>query len=117
MSATQTVAIKTITFSDHGQDFLEWDLDATGRVVACRPFQGSTWCKATVTNHAYLRRGSVVVIRINGRDTYVRYPLIKVGKPKPPGHLSKAVLNSKVVEHGAQGLLANYMRRKTERDE
>ena len=32
----------TVTFEDHGQDFLEWDI-CNGVVVDCRPFQVSVW--------------------------------------------------------------------------
>ncbi len=42
--------IKTVTFKDEGQDFLEWDIeypdsgnDFVGTVVACRPFQEEIW--------------------------------------------------------------------------
>ncbi len=34
---------KTIYFEDDGQDFLEWDLDAHGVVIACRPLQEWAW--------------------------------------------------------------------------
>lgn len=34
----------TVHFEDHGQDFLEWDIDdATGAVFGCRPFQHDLW--------------------------------------------------------------------------
>jgi hypothetical protein len=40
----------TIFFVDEGQDFLEWDIDDKGKVVACRPFQGDIWIGTTVHN-------------------------------------------------------------------
>lgn len=49
-----------IHFSDHGQDFLRWTLDHTGRVVACAPFQSSVWVGCVVVNHQNLRKGSIV---------------------------------------------------------
>lgn len=36
------VEMLTVYFEDHGQDFLEWDIE-DGVVVACRPFQGWVW--------------------------------------------------------------------------
>jgi hypothetical protein len=33
----------TIRFDDDGQDFLEWDVDAEGKVVASRPGQAWLW--------------------------------------------------------------------------
>jgi len=46
----EAAAVKTIIFEDHQQDFLEWDIDAGGMVVACRPFQGAVWCGRRVVN-------------------------------------------------------------------
>lgn len=69
----------TIRFEDHGQDFLEWDLDAVGKVIECRPLQGWAWCKRTVVNHAELRNGSKAVLD-NGDD--IRYPLVRVQRFK-----------------------------------
>jgi len=40
----------TVFFEDDGQDFLEWDLDDKGKVVACRPFQGWVWIGTQVHN-------------------------------------------------------------------
>ena len=37
----------TIHFEDHGQDFLEWDVDANGTVIDCRPFQAAVWVGMT----------------------------------------------------------------------
>jgi len=33
----------TVFFEDDGQDFLEWDINDTGEVVDCRPFQSWLW--------------------------------------------------------------------------
>lgn len=44
--------IRTIHFEDHGQDFLEWDLDADNVVIACRPCQGWVWIGNKVMNKA-----------------------------------------------------------------
>lgn len=112
MNRHQAKPVKTITFEDHFQDFLEWDLAADGRVVGCRPCQAWHWCDATVLNHAELRKGDRVYIRIQGRELSIKYPLAKVGKPKSPEHLSNAVLNSKVVKRAAELLLSDYKARK-----
>jgi len=39
----------TVYLEDHGQDFLEWDIE-DGVVVDCRPFQGWLWKGAKVHN-------------------------------------------------------------------
>lgn len=65
----------TITFEDHGQDFLEWDLDTNGKVIECRPFQASLWCGRLVVNNAELRKRSKVILD-NGNN--IRYPLENV---------------------------------------
>ena len=40
----------TVFFVDDGQDFLEWDINDAGEVVACRPFQGWVWNGTKVHN-------------------------------------------------------------------
>lgn len=40
----------TVFFEDDGQDFLEWDINDKGEVVACRPFQGAIWIGTKVHN-------------------------------------------------------------------
>lgn len=52
----------TVTFEDHGQDFLEWDLDAMGKIIECRPFQAGIWCGRYVVNHTNLRKGGHVIL-------------------------------------------------------
>lgn len=42
--------MKRIFFEDDGQDFLEWDINEEGEVVACRPFQGWVWIGTKVNN-------------------------------------------------------------------
>lgn len=41
--------MQTVSFEDHGQDFLEWDIK-DGEVVACRPFQAWLWNGVKVHN-------------------------------------------------------------------
>lgn len=70
--------MKTIHFEDHGQDFLEWDIDADGNVLACRPFQGSLWCRCLVLNPD-LANGDYVQIRNPwGETSNINYPAVRV---------------------------------------
>ena len=47
-------------FTDHGQDFLRWELDARGKVIGCGPFQAGVWCGKYVMHHEQLRAGALV---------------------------------------------------------
>lgn len=53
--------IRTIALEDHGQDFLEWDIDDQGEVVDCRPFQGWVW-NGTIVHNKDIRPGDILVI-------------------------------------------------------
>lgn len=76
--------MKTITFEDQGQDFLEWDIDDKGVVVGCRPFQGSIWCGLRVLNHRTLKVDGKARIRLalSGTATAINYPLVAVSTTK-----------------------------------
>lgn len=67
----------TIHFADHGQDFLEWDLDANGIVVACRPFQEQAWKGYKVFEPEKLEPGHPVrCLPTSGEGTAViKYPV------------------------------------------
>lgn len=52
----------TVKFEDHGQDFLEFDVEADGKIVGVRPFQFSTWSKHKVMNMEWLKVGNWVVL-------------------------------------------------------
>lgn len=69
----------TITFEDHGQDFLEWDLDVAGKVIECRPCQAGFWCGRHVVNHKSLKKGTVLIL--DDMRT-VNYPPTKVHRFK-----------------------------------
>jgi hypothetical protein len=74
------MGIRTITFEDHGQDFLKWDIDEKGNVIDCRPFQAWIWCNKIVTNHTQLKVGGYVKnkdIRTNEIGE-IRYPIIAI---------------------------------------
>ncbi|WP_309376038.1 hypothetical protein [Rhodoferax sp.] len=96
----------TVTFQDHGQDFLEWDIkDMT--VVGCRPFQAWVWVGKKVHTMPTLPMQQIVIINEAGEPRPIRYPVVKI-KPQSCKKLSRPVLNSKVVTRGAQALLAKY---------
>lgn len=67
-------------FEDHGQDFLEWTLDAAGVVVDCQPFQAWVWCGCRVSDHAALEAGDRVRFHrlAGGAARRVQYPLTAI---------------------------------------
>ena len=72
-------------FTDHGQDFLRWELDAEGKVIGCEPFQGFVWKGKYVLGHDRLRVGDAVHYRSKGESTsasHIRYPLERVERVK-----------------------------------
>lgn len=77
----------TIHFEDHGQDFLEWDVDAAGLVVGCRPFQASVWCGLEVVD-APEAGARVICRRGDQRTMEVLYPVAEITQrittPTPP---------------------------------
>lgn len=77
----------TVTFENHGQDFLEWDIEA-GKVVDCRPSQAGYWIGTEVHN-LHIQAGDNLIItepsNPNHRCTLL-YPVRKVSWPKPMSH-------------------------------
>jgi len=72
---------QTIALEDHGQDFLEWDLDADGNIIACRPAQGWLWTQRRVINHSQLvSGGSCVVQSPDGTQRILNYPVWAIRK-------------------------------------
>jgi hypothetical protein len=71
----------TVTFEDHGQDFLEWDI-ASGVVVGCRPFQAGIWCGHEI--YGTPKQGECIQF-MNSRNetTCIKYPIAKVVETKP----------------------------------
>lgn len=68
-------------FTDHGQDFLHWELDANGKVIGCGPFQEMVWRGKTVLNHKHLQVGDLVLFSDLGESRgalNIRYPLKRV---------------------------------------
>lgn len=75
-----TKVIMTIHFVDHGQDFLEWDLNCDGYVVAVRPAQEWAWKGYKVYEPEKLRPGHPVRCYPVGRDgtSVIRYQVERI---------------------------------------
>jgi hypothetical protein len=72
--------IRTIELEDHGQDFLEWDIDETGKVVDCRPFQAWVW-NGTIVHNKDIRVGDILLITTThfpDESTTLNYPVKSV---------------------------------------
>lgn len=67
----------TVYLEDHGQDFLEWDIE-DGMVVDCRPFQGWLW-KGMKVHNTNIQPGDILEITspAGGRLT-LNYPVESV---------------------------------------
>jgi hypothetical protein len=72
--------MRTITFEDQGQDFLEWDINDKGKVVDCRPFQNSVWNGTQVLFHKVIKVGDRLYVNPPyGRPTaMMKYPVIAI---------------------------------------
>lgn len=84
--------VVTVTLEDHGQDFLEWDIDLeTMTVVDCRPHQGWVW-KGSLVRNSVLRRGNTLVIKTKHSKAFtrLRYPIAEVGQVVPKAQLWSA---------------------------
>jgi len=67
----------TVYLEDHGQDFLEWDIE-DGMVVDCRPFQGWFW-KGTKVHNTNIQPGDILEITLPaGRRRTLNYPVESV---------------------------------------
>ena len=67
----------TVFLEDHGQDFLEWDIE-DGVVVDCRPFQGWLW-KGTRVHNTDIKPGDILKITTtDGLERTLNYPVEKV---------------------------------------
>lgn len=74
-------ATSTVLFEDHMQDFLEWDLDDAGVVVACRPFQAWAWVGSRVLNLPEIGK-TLRITTIKGDEMIVKYPVAGFGPVK-----------------------------------
>ncbi len=66
----------TVYLEDHGQDFLEWDIE-NGKVTGCRPFQGWLWIGTKVHN-TIIQPGDILEITLKGGRTTLNYPVERV---------------------------------------
>ena len=70
--------LRTIEFEDHGQDFLEWDIDEEGKVVDSRPFQAWAW-NGTIVHNKDIRPGDLLAIsspRMKKSEHYMKFALL-----------------------------------------
>ena len=74
----------TVYLEDHGQDFLEWDIE-DGVVVGCRPFHWWMW-KGTKVHNTDIRPGDVLVITAPGseRRTTLKHRVERVSGERQP---------------------------------
>lgn len=73
------MAITTIIFEDHGQDFIEWDINENGEVINSRPFQSHVWSGGTVLNEELKAGDSVIYLSPRlCRPIEIRYPIASV---------------------------------------
>jgi len=68
---------QTIYLEDHGQDFLEWDIE-DGVVVGCRPFQGWLWKGTKVLNTEILPGDMLDIVSSTGELLTLNYPVERV---------------------------------------
>jgi len=76
----------TVTLENHGQSFLEWDIEA-GKVIACRPSNSGGWVGTEVHN-LNIRAGDILILSLKGsyRRSTLNYPVKSVSWPKPMSH-------------------------------
>lgn len=75
--------VTRITFEDHGQDFLRWDIAETGEVRNCKPMQGWLWDGRKVLNLDQLKVGGFAVVSCNEagrRRMQLRYRIESIEK-------------------------------------
>jgi len=73
----------TIHLEDHGQDFLEWDIEpvkepgVAWQVTDARPFQNWVWAGTKVHN-LKIEAGDFLAITPSGLRTVLKYPVERV---------------------------------------
>ena len=73
--------ITTITFEDHWQDFLTWEVDGKGKVVSCKPFQEDIWNKWRVLNKTF-EVGDYVLVKKGKETLTIKYPIAAIAYDK-----------------------------------
>lgn len=72
-----------IEFEDHGQDFLVWHVDATGKVTDCEPQQAWVWVGVQVL--AEPKPGERVRVRtVAGTEATVNHPVFRIKRTHTP---------------------------------
>lgn len=66
----------TVYLEDHGQDFLEWDIE-DGVVIESRPYQDWLW-KGTKVHNTDIKPGDILEITVRGNRTSLNYPVERV---------------------------------------
>jgi len=67
----------TVYLEDHGQDFLQWDIE-NGIVVASRPFQGWVW-NGTKVHNTNIQSGDILDITTPRRERVtLNYPVERI---------------------------------------
>ena len=68
----------TITFEDHGQDFLEWDI-CSNVVVGCSPFQSRFWVNSRIVEpmeRLEIGHRPLILTEVENQEAMrVKYPL------------------------------------------
>jgi hypothetical protein len=71
--------VTRIHFEDHGQDFLWWDVDTSGKVIDCGPFQASVWVGSQIIQDSEtgLVEGDRVLVSCPHVDDHllINYPI------------------------------------------
>jgi hypothetical protein len=70
-------AHRTIVFVDEHQDFLEWDVNKEGVVIACRPFQSWVWTGTKVLNEN-IKPGDKLQVERRGHQFTLVHPVREV---------------------------------------
>lgn len=80
--------MKTITFEDNGQDFLEWDVNEQGIVIDCRPFQKWMWCGCKVDIKSFNSGSHVNYLHPRVGAGQIKYRIEKIFE-----HTNKTIAN------------------------
>lgn len=88
-AAVPGAVVCTLHLEDHGQDYLEWDLDAQHRVVGCRPLQAFVW-RGKQLARVPQPGDRPELVKPDGSSTWLHYPVSKVVVHVPEGPATPA---------------------------
>ncbi len=77
MDTLNTITGVTVVLEDHGQDFLEFDIQGR-KIVATRPFQGAVWNGRHVINKSIVVGDRVILSTGDNTARAVNYPVVEV---------------------------------------